>query len=257
MGQQVFGDVPALVLGVDEIFLRHFHVGEEGLAERRLAGDQQDRPRLDAGRGHVEQQEGNAFMLLGLGIRAHEAKNPVGVVGVARPDLLAVDEIMVALVLGLCLQRSKVGAGARLRIALAPADFATRDLGQVFLLLRLIAVFQQRRAEHPDAETVEGRAAFHRAHFFAQDFRFVLGEAAAAEFLRPVRHGPAARGHALQPLLLRLVLELPVAAAPTAVFFVVRRRTHFGRAICLEPGACLAPEGFEIGHQVSPFCPSC
>jgi hypothetical protein len=59
---------------------------------------------------------------------------------------------MVAHVLALGLQAGEVGPGARLRIALAPADLAARDLGQEALLLLLGAVLQQRRPEHRDAE---------------------------------------------------------------------------------------------------------
>ena len=82
------------------------------------------------GRLHVEQQEADPAML-GLGRGADQAEDPVGLVGVAGPHLLAVDQPVVALVLGLGLQAGEIGAGARLRIALAPADFAARDLGQV------------------------------------------------------------------------------------------------------------------------------
>ena len=77
--------------------------------------------------------------MLGLGRGADQAEDPVGLVGIAGPHLLAVDEVMVALVFGLGLQAGEVGARARLRIALAPADFAARDLGQEVLLLLLIA----------------------------------------------------------------------------------------------------------------------
>ena len=62
---------------------------------------------------------------------------------------------MVALVLALGLEPGEVGPGARLRIALAPADFAARDLRQEGVFLLLVAIFQQRRAEHRDAEAVK------------------------------------------------------------------------------------------------------
>jgi hypothetical protein len=47
--------------------------------------------------GHVEQHEADAGVL-GLGVGAHQAEDPVGLVGVAGPDLLAVDDEVVAVV---------------------------------------------------------------------------------------------------------------------------------------------------------------
>src|SRR5205085_8188 len=89
--QQPLGDVPAAVQLADQILFRHLHIGEEGFAERRRAGDQLYRPRLDTRRLHIEQDERNAFVLL-RGVGADEAENPIGLIGVAGPDLLAVDE---------------------------------------------------------------------------------------------------------------------------------------------------------------------
>ena len=44
MAQEVFGDVPALVDLAYHLILGDLHIVEEGLAERRIAGDEQDRP---------------------------------------------------------------------------------------------------------------------------------------------------------------------------------------------------------------------
>ena len=49
----------------DQVLLRRLHVGEEGLALAGGAGDHLDRPRLDAGRMHVDQDEADALVLLG------------------------------------------------------------------------------------------------------------------------------------------------------------------------------------------------
>ena len=147
----------------DQVALGDLHVGEEGLAERAFAADQLDRPRLDAGRRHVDQHERDALVLLGRRVGAHQAEAPVGLVGVAGPDLLAVDQPVVALVLAPGLQRREVGAGARLGIALAPADLALDDLRQVLGLLLLVGELQQHRAQHPDAERDQRRAVARRA----------------------------------------------------------------------------------------------
>ena len=75
-------------------------------------------------------------------IGAHETENPIGLVGVARPDFLAVDDEMIASVLGARCERGEIGSGVRLGITLAPADFAAHDRRQKFLLLRFRPIFQ-------------------------------------------------------------------------------------------------------------------
>ena len=95
----------------------------------------QDRPRLDARALHVDQQEADALVLLRR-VGAHQAEAPVGEMRAARPDLLAVDQVVVALVLGLGLQAARSDAGARLGEALAPAQLALDDRRDVPLLLR-------------------------------------------------------------------------------------------------------------------------
>ena len=223
---------------------RHLHVVEEGLAERRLARDQLDRPGADAGRRHVDQHEADAGVLL-RGVGAHQAEDPVGLVGVGGPDLLAVDDEVVVVHFGPRGQRRQVGAGVRLRVALAPADLAARDLRQVLALLLLAAVLQQRRAEHPDAEALQRRAALERGHLLAQDRRLRVREAAAAVVARPGRHRPAALAHALHPRALRLALELEALAAPADVGFALHGLAHLGRAVGLQPGAGVATKAIE------------
>src|SRR5262249_22327782 len=136
---------------------------------------------------------------------------------------------------------------AGLRIALAPADFAARDLGQVLELLRLVAVLEQRGAEHPDAKAVERRTATERAHFLAQHVGLVLGQATAAVFARPGGHRPPALGHAMEPGALRLGLKLEVAPTPAGVGLARGGAAHFGRAVGFEPRAGLAAEGVDVG----------
>jgi hypothetical protein len=55
---------------------------------------------------------------------------------------------MVALVLGKGLQRCEIGPGARLGIALAPADIGAANRRHVPQFLFLAAIFEQRRPEH-------------------------------------------------------------------------------------------------------------
>src|SRR3546814_1839122 len=118
------------------------------------SSDLQDRLRRDALALHVEEHEGDALIFVRL-VGADEAEDPVGLVGVARPDLRSVDDPVIALVFAKGLERNKVAARTRLRIALAPADFTARDRVQIFDLLLLGAELQQRgalRSEEPPSE---------------------------------------------------------------------------------------------------------
>jgi hypothetical protein len=80
--QQILCNIPAAVDGADHMRFRHAHIVEKSFAERRIARDQENGLGRHALRGHVEQDETDAVMLLRRGIGAHQAKNPVGVVGV-------------------------------------------------------------------------------------------------------------------------------------------------------------------------------
>src|SRR3546814_19138749 len=131
----------------DHLILRNRLDIEKGLEEMRGAGKERGRLRRDAGRGHVEEEKAYALVLGRGRIGSYEAEDPVRLVGVAGPDLLAVDEPMVALVLTLRLERSEVVAGIGLRIALAPAYLPPRDLWEKPLLLLLGAVFKERRPQ--------------------------------------------------------------------------------------------------------------
>ena len=71
---------------------RHAHVGEEHFVEARVARHHLQRADRDARALHVDQQAGDALVLGGGGVGAHDQHAPVGDVGVAGPDLLAVDD---------------------------------------------------------------------------------------------------------------------------------------------------------------------
>ncbi|MNN23784.1 hypothetical protein D3C81_1371920 [compost metagenome] len=184
-------------------------------------------------------------MLLRREIGAHQAEDPVGLVGIRGPDLLAADHKMVALILGARLQRGQVGAGVGFGIALAPADFAARNPGQVFALLRLGAIFQQRGPEHGDAEALQRHAAMQPLHLGAQHPGLGRAQPRATILAWPFRNRPALFGHPLQPQPLRFRLVAELAAAPADVFLVLHRQAHFRGAIGLQPGVCLLPERFQ------------
>src|SRR5690606_8404642 len=167
-----------------------------------------------------------------------------------RPDLLAVDDEVVAGILRARAERGEVGARVGLGVTLAPADLAADDLRQVLALLLLGAVFQQRGPEHPDTEGIQRAAAAEGAHLGGEDARFRRGQPAAAVLARPGGGRPATLGHALEPEALRLGLERPLPAAPAAVGVVLDGLSHLGRTVGFEPCARLAPEICERSH----FC---
>ena len=197
------------------------------------------------GRLHVEQQEADALLLLRAEIRADETENPVGLVAIARPDLRAVHEVVIALVVGARLERRQIGAGAWLGIALAPANLAAHDLRNVLLLLFLVAVLEQCRSEHRDAEGRERQTALELRHLFAQHARFILVESAAAVGLRPFGNCPAARRHLLEPHALGVAFELHASSAPAHIVFLGDWLAHFLRTIRFEPGARLDAKSLE------------
>ena len=202
MLQKALADGPALAFLADEVFLRDLHVGEKGFAERAGPADHGDRADFDAGRVHVDQHEADALVLVAL-VGSYNCKALVGPLAAAGPGLLAVDKVVVALVLGKGLEVREVRAGIGFRIALAPADFAAADRRNMLLLLCLVAVFEQRRAEHHDAHAADRVVGTRLGEFLVDDLGLRLGEAAAAVFLRPGGGAPAARAHGFAPLGLR------------------------------------------------------
>src|SRR5262249_39262840 len=102
-----------------------------------------------ARRLHVAEKEAYPGLLLRGRIGAHQGEDPVCVLGVGRPGLLAVDdEVTLPVILGPGLERGEVRPGVGLGVALAP-DLLTREyLRQKALLLRRGAERDDRRPDH-------------------------------------------------------------------------------------------------------------
>src|SRR5690606_19123206 len=94
---------------------------------------------------------------------------PIGAVRAARPDLLAVDDELVALQHGTGAQAGEVRARVWLGEELAPDLVGSQDVPQEALLLRLGTVVDERRADDGDAERVEGRRRVDPRHLLAND----------------------------------------------------------------------------------------
>src|SRR5690606_4398170 len=96
VGQQVLGAGPALVLFAYQVLDRYPHVVEEHFVDFVVAVQGDDRAYGNTRGSHVDQQEGNATLLLGFRIDAHQAEDHVGVLAQGGPGLLAVDDVVVA-----------------------------------------------------------------------------------------------------------------------------------------------------------------
>src|SRR5690606_35193789 len=145
-------------------------------------------------------------------VGAHQGEAPVGVLRSAGPDLLPVDQEVVALVLGARLQAGEVRTRTRLGVALAPAGLAAADRRDVPLLLLFRAELQQRRAQHPHAHRPADRIPPARlADFLSQHARLLRTQPAAAVFLGPRRRAPAAAAQLRLPGLDLLALGVRLA----------------------------------------------
>ena len=174
----------------NHVLLRHADIVEEGFAELLMTAERLDRPARDARRREIDEQEGNALLLLGGLVGAHEQEDPVRVLRERRPCLLAVYDPVVAVEHGFAAQGREIGAGIRLRIALAPHVLAGEDARQVCLLLLLGAEADQQRPEHDDAHVRRARHA--GAVEFLDEGDLLAGrQAHAAIFFRPRRGEPS------------------------------------------------------------------
>src|SRR5262249_31082869 len=150
------------------------------------------------------------------------------------PDLLAGDDVVVALADGAAAQRREVGAHAGLGVAGAPLHLPVEDLGDEALLLLRGAVLDDRRPDPGEAHEAraEGRRVPPRA-LLLQDHLLHQRPAAAADLARPREADPALLAHRALPLARE-------AGATLAL----------GRELRVEEGAHLRAEGLLFGREV-------
>src|SRR4029453_6925041 len=197
--EQVLGDRPAGILRADAVGDRRAHVVEEHLVDLMVTGQSDDRLHRQAGRVYrIDQHEGNAVLWLAFGRGAHEAEHVVGDVRAGRPDLGAVDHVVVALAHGARLEAGEVGARAGLGVALAEHDVARHDPGQVLGLLLGRAELHDHGPDHADAHGEDARRVDGNA-FAGEDVALGGAPAGAAMFRGPGRRRPAALGQHLVP----------------------------------------------------------
>ena len=212
LAERAHRDEPAVALVAEPVADRDLHVGEEHLAEQRVAGDLADRADVDAGQLHVDDERGDALVLAAARDRGRvgaERNSPHFAICAERdPDLLAVDDV-VRLVVGEDRGRAQVrevGAGLRFGEALAPVLGGVEDAGQPARLLVLGAPRDDRRADLHDAVGVvdAGRAVL-RHHLRVDDL--------TARWWRRGRPTPRARGS--PPTGLRSACAATPCASPS------------------------------------------
>ncbi len=175
-----------------------------------------------------------------LGAAQHE--DPVRVVRVRRPDLLAVDHPPVAVESGLRRDAGQVRARARFGVALAPQLLETADPGQEAFLLFRSAERDERRAQQPLADDVDLRRRVRlRVLLVEDDLLLHAALTGPAEARPPVgRQVPVPP----QPALERLVL----AAGSTQAAQLSELTDEVGG----QPFPHLAPEGLHAPYSNLP-----
>ena len=122
-----------------------------------------------------------------VGARARDEDAELGDVRERRPDLLAVDDVDVAVAISARAQVREVGTGARLAEQLAPHLFAGEHRPEVALLLLVARERDEDRPAVPDADRVRGLDRARAPHLVLDD------ELQGGVGVEPVRLGPV--GH--------------------------------------------------------------
>ncbi len=150
MEQRGVGDRPAVVHRADARVFADDGVGEEDLAEHRVAGHLAQRTHLDARLVHVEREPTDALMLRHGRIRTGEQHAEIGEMTARRPDLLTVDDPHVAIADRARRKPREIRSGAGLTEQLAPAQPAGDCIGDVPLDLLAGSVRGDRRRHQAD-----------------------------------------------------------------------------------------------------------
>ena len=193
----------------------HADVGEEHLAEVPVGGHVGDRADLDTGRVHRHDDLADPLVRRPVGVGAADQVAVVGQLTEARPDLLAVDDEVVAIAHGAGRERGQIGSRVRLGHADAPRRLAREDAGEELGLLIGGAVVDQRRPHLPVGEPHRGDRCAGGDQLLADDQPVDRRLAAAAELDRPRHADPAVGGHLLRELL-REPVDPRVVVAPVA-----------------------------------------
>src|SRR5690606_18776483 len=148
------------------------------------------RPDGDAGGLQVDQREADALLLFRVLAGAHQREDMRRLLRVGGPDLLAVDDELVAGTQRCSTPAGQIRAGARLGITLTPDVFAAEDARQEIRLLRGVATLDQRRPQLVVTEVDHARRA-DAFQLLVIDQLLAKTQPESAVFTRPGRRAPA------------------------------------------------------------------
>ena len=141
--------LPAVADRTDPHVVAHSDIGQEDLVERRRSAHLPDRPDLDAGCVHRDQEHRQPGLLGDVRIGPGEQQSVVGEPGAGRPHLLAVDAPSVVLPHRGRRDGGQVGTGSRLAEQLTAQQIRAQEGPGELLALRVGAEGRDRRADQP------------------------------------------------------------------------------------------------------------
>jgi hypothetical protein len=156
-------------------------LGEEHLVEAAAARDLPERAHLDSRLADVDDEHGDALVLGLLGVGPGHDDAVVAVVGARGPDLLALEDPLVAVPGGLHGEAGHVGTGARLREHLAPDGGAPDVVGHEAGLLLAGAELVQHREAHAVRDRERRVGEVPALHLPVEDLLVALRESRPAE----------------------------------------------------------------------------
>ena len=210
-GEHGAGDPPPVVDLAEDVGHGHAHAVEEDLVEVGLAGELAQRAHRDAGVVHVDDEHGDAVALGPARVGPGQAGGVVAVLRARRPDLLAVDDELVAVAAGPGLHAREVGAGAGLAEELAPHVLAAQQRWDEGALLLLAAVDQDGRSAHAEPDFERAGRDLEGPRLLVEDALVASGEAAPSVLGRPGDAGQAGVGQGA------LEGDRPLDAAPVGL----------------------------------------
>ena len=229
------GDLPPLTGGSDHLVGGDDGIREEDLVELAVAVGLDDGPYLHAGLVEIDDQRRDALVTRGVRVGPGQQQAPVGPGGVAGPDLLAVDHIVVSAEAGPGGQGRQIRPGSRFAEALAPHLFAREKAGKESPSLVVEAEVEQGPAQEPD---MGRRWSPGSADLLVEDGLVHGREAPPAVFDGPRQAHP--------PTL----VEGAVPGAPEAGPFGPPERRRITGEVSRQPGPELVTEG-RLGRIVA------
>ena len=170
-----------------------------------------------------------------VGRGARQQQHEIGMLGARRPDLLAVDDVVIAVAHRRGAQAERVGAGGRLGDAEGlQAQFAARDAGQVARLLFGAAVTQQ-RAHRVHLRVAGGAVAAGRLDLFHDGDGRAHGQPAAAVLFGDQGGEKAGLGQRRDEFVRIGALAIERRASTRREMCDAQQRAHRPRRIRLTP----------------------